>query len=95
MRGGARPNCGVKKGHTYKQRIETYFSAGEIEEMVKFAKKEAKKNPMILKMLFEQIFGKPKQNIEMEGGMKLTLNYDGTFNLASKTEGSSTEFKEV
>lgn len=63
MRGGPRENTGPKPGSTNKLQITKYFSIKEIEDLVKEAKAQAKKDPAMMRFLIEQLFGKAKQPI--------------------------------
>lgn len=58
------PNAGRPKGKTFRD----YFSETEEADLIVKVKEVLKDRPEILKMAIEQIFGKPRQNIGLDGG---------------------------
>lgn len=64
---GGRP-LGSKTKKAFKRAIREYTSDAEVKTMVNRAKKIAKNDKQMLKFLLEHIFGKPRQNIGMDGG---------------------------
>ncbi|OIQ04319.1 MAG: hypothetical protein AUK58_00950 [Candidatus Moranbacteria bacterium CG2_30_41_165] len=65
--GGKREGAGRPKGALNKFKLRERFTEKEIEELVGEAKEQAKKDPIMLKFLLEQIFGKARQLIGMGG----------------------------
>lgn len=59
--GGKRPGAGRPVGSTNKYKIVDFFTDEEIVELVEEAKRKAKKDPILMKFLLEQLFGKAKQ----------------------------------
>lgn len=59
--GGKRPGAGRPVGSTNKYKIIDFFSDEEVYKLVQSAKRKAKKDPILMKFLLEQIFGKAKQ----------------------------------
>ncbi len=88
--GGKRKGAGRKVGSTNKRRITDYFSEAEITELVEDAKAMAKENPIIMKFLAEQIFGKPKQPLvggdEDDNPIKLDIILDNIQGDGQKTK---------
>jgi hypothetical protein len=68
MKGGKRKNAGRPKGQKDKLVIRDYFTLDDIEKLVETAKKQAESKPEIMKFLLEQVFGKARQNIGIDGG---------------------------
>lgn len=70
-KGGARPGAGRKPGVSkvtlIKRQIQDHFSDDEVMQLIKDAKKMARKKPEIMKFLLEQIFGKAPQRMELTG----------------------------
>lgn len=58
----------VDYGRLLKRRIQNYFSEEDIEHLIDQAFEQAKDKPEILRFLLEQIFGKARQNIGVDGG---------------------------
>ncbi len=69
--GGARDGSGRKKKKvkvaTIKKTLKEHLSDKDIIQLVKLAKERAPKDPIILKFLLEQIFGKAPQVIKGVG----------------------------
>ncbi len=65
--GGKREGAGRPKGAINKFKLRERFTDEEIMELVSEAKEQAKKDPIMLKFLLEQIFGKARQSIGMGG----------------------------
>jgi hypothetical protein len=57
------PSGGVKK-----KQFRDYFDEEEEEDLINRVKQVLKKRPEILKMAIEHMFGKPRQNIGLDGG---------------------------
>lgn len=66
--GGRREGAGRKKGSTKKPQISDFITEREVKELVKIAKTQAKDKPDLLKFLLEQVFGRARQNIGLDGG---------------------------
>jgi len=76
MRGGKRPNAGRKKNSgNQKYKFQSYFTKKEVRDIVKKVKEQAETRPELLKLIVEQLFGRPPQRMEMTGkdGEKLTI----------------------
>lgn len=68
MLGGKRLGAGRKPGSTNLPKIRDYFTEKDIKELVENVKTKAKDgNDNMLKVLIEQIFGKPAQALELQG----------------------------
>lgn len=65
--GGKRKGAGRPKGAVNKFKLRERFTDEEIMELVDEAKKQAKKDPVMLKFLLEQIFGKARQSVGISG----------------------------
>ena len=80
MRGGARPGAGRPKGSTNLPKIGDYITEEEVKELVGMAKLYAKAGKTdLLRFILEQIFGKARQNIRLDGGeddKPITMKYD-------------------
>ena len=68
MRGGKREGAGRPDGARSKAKITDYMSEGEIDEMVNLFISQCREKPDLMKFLMEQIFGKARQNIGLDGG---------------------------
>jgi hypothetical protein len=55
------------KGRPKKKTFRDYFSEEEEADLISKVKEVLKDKPEILRMAVEQIFGKPKQNVELSG----------------------------
>ena len=89
-RGPGRP-----KGSSNKPQIWNYVTPDEVAELMTLAKEQAREKPELLKFLLEQIFGKAKQNLGLEGGDSglpiYVIKYGEDINSTSvSTEGFST-----
>lgn len=72
------PTCKAKKGMTaykaslvagkFKKKLADYTTEKEVINMIKKAKKIAKSDKLMLKFLLEHLFGKPRQNVGLDGG---------------------------
>ena len=71
--------AGRPKGSTSRPQIRDYFSDQEIRELVENAKEKAKTDPLLLKFLVEQVFGKAIQPIGGEEGQPITFKFDDSF----------------
>jgi len=58
---------GNKNGRPRHKTFRDYFGEKEIDELVKIVKRDYKKRPEILKLVVEQVFGKPAQNVNLGG----------------------------
>lgn len=83
-RGGKRPGAGRKKGSITVGRFRTigqikslsqirrafmdYVDEKQIQKLVKFTLEKAEVNSDILRFVMEQVFGKARQNIGVDGG---------------------------
>ncbi len=65
--GGKRKGAGRPKGSVNKFKLRERFTDEEIMTLVGEAKKQAKKDPVMLKFLLEQIFGKARQSVGISG----------------------------
>ncbi len=65
--GGKRKGAGRPKGSVNKFKLRERFTEREIGELVDEAKEQAKKDPVMLKFLLEQIFGKARQSVGISG----------------------------
>ena len=66
--GGWRPNSGRPKGSSCKPKITDHFTQKEIDELVENAKTLAKTNATVAMFLLEQVFGKARQSVGIDGG---------------------------
>lgn len=55
-------------GRPPKKSFRDYFSEQEEQDLIVAVKAVMKERPEILKMTIEHIFGKPKQNMSIDGG---------------------------
>jgi hypothetical protein len=60
-------------GSTTKRQIKDYMSEAEVERMVNKLIAQAEERPELLKFLLEQVFGKARQTVGLDGGIE-----DGT-----------------
>lgn len=60
--------AGRPKGSRNKLHIHQFVTPDEVEKLVRLAKEQADTKPELLKFLLEQIFGKARQNIGLDGG---------------------------
>ena len=67
-REGAGRRTGSKVFKAFKKKIRDYTTEKEVRLMVKRAKKIARTDKKMLQFLLEQIFGKPRQNMGLDGG---------------------------
>ncbi len=74
-RGGKRVGAGRKANpegidyaHKLKRKIQTYFEDEDVERLIDLAFEQAQDKPELLKFLLEQIFGKARQNLGIDGG---------------------------
>ncbi|PIV86015.1 MAG: hypothetical protein COW50_03795 [Candidatus Moranbacteria bacterium CG17_big_fil_post_rev_8_21_14_2_50_41_107] len=65
--GGKREGAGRPKGAINKFKLRERFTDEEVMELVSEAKEQAKKDPVMLKFLLEQIFGKARQSVGFGG----------------------------
>lgn len=65
--GGKREGAGRPKGSINKFKLRDRFTDKEIAELVSGAKELAKRDPVMLKFLLEQIFGKARQSVGIGG----------------------------
>lgn len=65
--GGKREGAGRPKGSINKFKLRDRFTEQEIEELIMEAKVLAKRDPVMLKFLLEQIFGKARQSVGISG----------------------------
>lgn len=68
MKGGARPGAGRPKGSTSKPSISKFFTPQELEVFVAKLKADAETDPKIALWFADQLFGKARQNIGLDGG---------------------------
>ena len=61
-------HSGNPLGGPRKKTFRDYFSDEEEADMIERVKTVLKKRPEILKMAVEHLFGKPRQNIGLDGG---------------------------
>ncbi|MBU1446543.1 hypothetical protein KKD70_04765, partial [Patescibacteria group bacterium] len=67
--GGIRKGQGRPKGSTNRPRISWYVTEKETGELLELAKEKAKEgNTDILKWILEQVLGKARQNVGLDGG---------------------------
>lgn len=70
--GGKREGAGRKQGSceetTLKYKIKDKLTDKEIDDLIKEAKSRAKTSDKILIFLLEQLFGKARQNLGVDGG---------------------------
>ena len=66
--GGKREGAGRPKGSTNKPRFLDYVTPSEVEGLMAQLKAQANEKPDLLKFALEQIFGKPRQNVGLDGG---------------------------
>jgi hypothetical protein len=93
MKGGKREGAGKPKGTKDYKKITSFFTPEEIEQLVKDAKAMAKKDPLMMKFLIEQLFGKAKQPLVGEDGEPIKISvvqYGNTNTIQLPTEGLST-----
>ncbi len=82
-KGGKQPGAGRPKGSFNRPQMRDHISEKDIMKIVRTAKEKALEgNETMLRVLIEQIFGKPPQALEMSGkdGQPLTIKivqYDG------------------
>lgn len=95
MRGGARPNCGRKRGVKQQWSLRAFFTRKEVQDLILRIKEEIKHDNKLKMFMIEQLFGKAPQRIEMTGAdgkdfgvviLPIRGKQDG---LASATETSS------
>lgn len=68
-RGGKREGAGRPLGATNKPKLSDHLSAEEIELLVSIAKRKAEEGDTnMMKFILEQIFGRARQNIGLDGG---------------------------
>lgn len=67
------------KGSTTKPKITDFVSKEEIAELFVIAKEQARKNPIIMKFLLEQVLGKAPQPISNDNGdiFQIVIKRDG------------------
>lgn len=58
---------GRPKGSYTRPQFHEYVTNEEIIEFIGIAKKQAKKDPIMLKFLLEQVFGRASQNVNLGG----------------------------
>lgn len=97
---GRNPDGTIKKGYVLnpkgrppKRKIEDYITEEDVIEIIEAAKKEAKKGkPQLLETLLGYMFGRPRQNIGLDGGeeglsIKFSNLYNGLPRTTSETSG--------
>ena len=63
-REGAGRKPGVSKATEIKRKIQDYINEDDVQDLIKLAKKQAKKgDSQLIKYLLDQVFGKPVQPI--------------------------------
>lgn len=71
-RGGYRAKAGRPKGSKnlvqFKKALKEYITEAELHNMIKRAKEIAKKDPKMLQFLLEQVFGKARATVGLDGG---------------------------
>lgn len=89
--GGKREGAGRPKGSGNKPRISDYITLDEVKALVETAKRTAGDKPELLKFLLEQIFGKARQNIGLDGGEgePLVISFDPTFHAITRLSETS------
>lgn len=82
-RGGARPNSGRKRKKVgvikFKQQLKDYLTPKEVEDFIKIAKLQARKDPTMLKFVLEQVFGKAPQSVNFNGNFNATIKLEKLF----------------
>lgn len=68
MKGGARPGAGRPKGSTNRPSISKFFTPKELEDFITKLKADAQTDPKIALWFADQLFGKARQNIGLDGG---------------------------
>ncbi len=73
--GGARPGAGRKRmkgseeiSRMLKRKFVDYVSEDEVEDLIELCLTQATDKPEVLKFVMEQLFGKARQNIGVDGG---------------------------
>jgi hypothetical protein len=67
-KGGKREGAGRPRlEESMKFKLQSYFTEQEVEDFVARFKVQAKKNPIVLGKLIEQLFGKAPQRMEVVG----------------------------
>lgn len=67
--GGARPGAGRKPGSVTKLKIRDYVSQDQVDELVELLIKKVKEgDPVLMKFLVEQLFGKAAQSLDLTSG---------------------------
>lgn len=67
-KGGARPGAGRPIGSTNRPQIQKFFTVEELETFMAKLKRDAETNPKVALWFAEQLFGKARQNIGIDGG---------------------------
>ncbi len=71
-KGGYRAKAGRPKGSKnlvqFKKALKEYITEPELLNMVKRAKEMAKKDPKMLQFILEQVFGKARGTVGIDGG---------------------------
>lgn len=67
-KGGARPGAGRPKGSYNKPQIREFFTEEEVAALVADLKASAIDDVKVKLFLAEQVFGKARQNIGLDGG---------------------------
>lgn len=79
-------------GATTKPQIGDYIGKKNIEKLTGIAVKKAEAGDVVmLKFLLEQVYGRPAQNINMGGDLRLEVKFDESFDFTSKAKGNSTK----
>ena len=74
-RGGKRPGAGRKPNtESLKYKFQSYFTEKEVKAIVAEVKKQAKQKPELLKLIVEQLFGKPPQRVDLGGSVELAIS---------------------
>lgn len=78
-KGGKRPGAGRPVGSTVKPALRNFYTEKELQTFVATLKKQALKDPVIMKFVAEQIFGKALQPIGGSEDHPLTILFDKSF----------------
>lgn len=68
MKGGARPGSGRPKGSTNRPQIQKFFTPEELEAFMIKLKADAETDVKVALWFADQLFGKARQNIGLDGG---------------------------
>lgn len=68
-KGGKRIGAGRKPGSTNKLQICDNFTDKEIQELIKTAKEMSKTDKDMVKYLLDQVYGKARQTVGVDGGL--------------------------